>query len=178
MKIPSCNEFLYCISCQKIIFKTNAIYYRGKNKDKLGTKVCDICGKAVFGLTAHRKSHLEILNQNVACPDCGNTYRSHISLANHIANVHEKIPCSICGEMISKKRETRHFQQKHTSDSDKKFKCKFCGKGFVENSRLRDHVNTHTGEKPYICKFCGAAFASVGNHRMHERGHLGHKRSK
>ena len=129
-------------------------------------------------MTAHRKSHLEILNQNVACPDCGNTYRSHISLANHTANVYEKIPCSICGEMISKKRETRHFQQKHTSDSDKKFKCKFCGKGFVENSRLRDHVNTHTGEKPYICKFCGAAFASVGNHRMHERGHLGHKRSK
>ena len=80
--------------------------------------------------------------------------------------------------MISKKRETRHFQQKHTSDSDKKSKCKYCGKGFVENSRLRDHVNTHTGEKPYICKFCGAAFASVGNHRMHERGHLGHKRSK
>ena len=89
-----------------------------------------------------------------------------------------KIPCSICGEMISKKRETRHIAQKHTSAADKKFKCKFCGKGFVENARLRDHVNTHTGEKPYICKFCGAAFASVGNHRMHERGHLGHKRTK
>ena len=58
----------------------------------------------------------------------GYAYCSYISLANHIANIHEQIPCSICGEMISKKRETRHFQQKHTSDSDKKFKCKFCSK--------------------------------------------------
>ena len=96
------------------------------------------------------KVKLELLNQNVAYPGCGNTYRSHISLANHIANVYEKIPCSICGEMISKKRETRHFQQKHTSDSNKKFKCKFCVKGFVETSRLCDHINTHTSEKPYV----------------------------
>ena len=124
------------------------------------------------------KVKLELLNQNVAYPGCGNTYRSHISLANHTANVYEKIPCSICGEMISKKRETRHFQQKHTSDSNKKFKCKFCVKGFVETSRLCDHVNTHTGEKPYTCKFCRAAYASNGNHRIHERGHLGHKGSK
>ena len=105
-------------------------------------------------------------------------FRSILSLNNHIANVHEKVPCSICGEMISKKRETRHIQQKHTANADKKFKCKFCGKGFVGSAYLRDHLNTHTGEKPYICKFCGAAFASVGNHRMHERGHLGHKRTK
>ena len=57
----------------------------------------------------------------------GNTYRSTLSLTNHIANVHEKVPCSICGEMISKKRETRHIQQKHTANCDKKFKCKYCG---------------------------------------------------
>ena len=97
----------------------------------------------------------------------GNTYRSTLSLTNHIANVHEKVPCSICGEMISKKRETRHIQQKHTANCDKKFKCKYCGnfliklnnyflreinclftilgKGFVGSSYLRDHVNTHTG---------------------------------
>ena len=70
------------------------------------------------------------------------------------------------------------MQQKHTANENKKFKCKYCGKGFISSANLRDHIHTHTGEKPYVCKFCGAAFASVGNHRMHERGHLGHKRSK
>ena len=107
-----------------------------------------------------RRNHHDNINENIACPECGKTYRSNLSLTNHIANVHEKVPCSVCGEMISKKRETRHFQQKHTANSDKKFKCKYCGKGFVGSSYLRDHVNTHTGEKPYVCKFCGAAFAS------------------
>ena len=131
----------------------------------------------IWDIKDQSKNFIKNLKSKSVC-GYGYAFCSYISLANHIAKVYEKIPCSICGEMISKKQETRHFQQKHTSDSDKKFKCKFCGKGFVENSRLRDHVNTHTGEKPYICKFCGAAFASVGNHRMHERGHLGHKRSK
>ena len=48
----------------------------------------------------------------MAYPGCGNTYRSHISLANHIANVHEKIPCSICGEMILTKNSSANFALK------------------------------------------------------------------
>ena len=108
----------------------------------------------MYGLTTHRRNHHENINENVSypCDQCGNfdliliviifffreinclftfstgnTYRSTLSLTNHIANVHEKVPCSICGEMISKKRETRHIQQKHTANCDKKFKCKYCG---------------------------------------------------
>ena len=152
----------------------------------IGRKVCDICGEDEASLAAHKKYHHEVPSMehaNVACLVCGKSYPnevslSRLSLSRLILNVHEKAPCTICGEMVALNKANRHYHQKHTSNNEKKFKCKFCSKAFIESWRLRDHVNTHTGEKPYTCKFCGSAFASRGNQRMHERGHMGHKRSK
>ena len=74
---------------------------------------------------------------------------------------------------------SRHVQSKHTDSADRKYKCSFCGKGFVNAQRLKEHINIHTGERPYMCKFCGASFANQGTCRMHERMvHLGHKRDE
>jgi len=67
--------------------------------------------------------------------------------------------------------------QGHAPDSEKKYKCEVCGKGFVETHRLQDHMNIHTGEKPYKCKYCSNRFASRGNQRMHERNHEGYRRN-
>ena len=78
--------------------------------------------------------------------------------------------------MIAKRRAEQHYATKHTANEDRRHKCKFCGKSFVEVRKLKDHINTHTGEKPYLCKLCGAAFADKGNHRKHERGHLNSNR--
>jgi uncharacterized C2H2 Zn-finger protein len=143
------------------------------------TKVCDICGKAIkYGLDRHMWMKHDNINENVPCPECGKTFRKQELLSAHIKGVHEKIPCTICGVMVAKKRRGRHHQQYHTSDLEKRHKCDICGKGFIDNARLSDHLNTHTGAKPYVCKFCGNTFASKGNHRMHERGHMGHRRSK
>ena len=61
----------------------------------------------------------------------------------------------------------------------KRYKCDECGKGFLNNRRLSDHTNVHTGEKPYKCKFCSSCFAILETHRRHERGHdVDQKRNK
>ena len=61
----------------------------------------------------------------------------------------------------------------------KRYKCDECGKGFLNNRRLSDHTNVHTGEKPYKCKFCSSCFAILETHRSHERGHdVDQKRNK
>ena len=80
--------------------------------------------------------------------------------------------------MIGKKMMARHFQSRHTAAMDRKYKCNLCSKAFMDNQKLKDHTNTHTGEKPYLCKFCGKGFASLGTHRMHEKSHMGYKRKK
>ena len=97
---------------------------------------------------------------------------------NHIVSQHERNPCSLCGAMIGKKMMARHFQSRHTAAMDRKYKCNLCSKAFMDNQKLKDHTNTHTGEKPYLCKFCGKGFASLGTHRMHEKSHMGYKRKK
>ena len=102
-----------------------------------------------------------------------------LKVHQHIVSQHEKIPCEICGEMYGSKVMSRHVQSKHTDSADRKYKCSFCGKGFVNAQRLKEHINIHTGERPYMCKFCGASFANQGTCRMHERMvHLGHKRDE
>jgi hypothetical protein len=198
-------------------------------KFRSGPKFCNLCNKDVYGLAAHRKDEHKDVGEKVSCLDCTKTFPTNMALSTHIANVHEKNPCSICGEMIPKYEANRHFRKahtgtakcskcgkictsnellrrhiadahdkspcticgemiakrraaqhyavKHTANEDKRHKCKFCGKGFVEVRKLKDHINTHTGEKPYLCKLCGAAFADKGNHRKHERGHLNSNRT-
>ena len=106
---------------------------------------------------------------------CKPTYKK--SAYSHIVTEHEKHPCSFCGKIISYKKMPEHIKRLHTSDADKPFQCKFCGKGFLLETHVLDHENIHTGQKPHMCSFCGKSFANVSNQRMHERTtHLGHKR--
>ena len=138
-------------------------------------KVCEDCGVVLFNLGNHMKSvHA---NSQVSCAECGKFFRNTVFLKGHINKVRNKIPCSICKDMIGKGRLSFHMHQKHTLASERKHKCEICGKGFFDKSQLKDHINVHTGEKPHKCKFCNKGFASNGTKAGHERSrHMGLKR--
>ena len=150
----------------------------GKSTEKIPKtkKVCEECGSHVNNL----KQHMEAVHctTKLLCPHCSNPFKNQDNLKKHIEWVHVKDPCPECGEMIGRKKMTRHMQSKHTSIYDRRFKCDICGKGFRENSKLSEHKNVHTGAKPFKCKYCNACFASRGTQAMHQRSHLGHRRSK
>ncbi len=42
-----------------------------------------------------------------------------------------------------------------TDDSESKFKCKFCQRGFKRKYDMEKHCRKHTGDKPYKCGICG-----------------------
>ena len=136
-------------------------------------QLCPDCGKNVENLSNHMQTHR---TEELKCSQCDTVLKHLKGLKDHIKSVHEKEPCVECGRLISHSKMRVHLLG-HGPDSEKKYKCDVCGKGFTETQRLQDHMNVHTGEKPYKCKYCTNCFASRGNQRMHERGHEGYRRN-
>jgi KRAB domain-containing zinc finger protein len=149
-----------------------------KSEKEKARHVCDICGKAVSNAETHWRNVHDDTDENLTCPQCGKRFQKSQKMSDHIRNVHTKITCELCGMVMAAKQRKRHFQQHHMDESERKFKCDICGKGFMESSKLKDHINIHTGAKPHLCRFCGKGFANRGTQKMHERGHMGYKRSK
>ncbi|XP_064193799.1 zinc finger and BTB domain-containing protein 17-like isoform X1 [Anguilla rostrata] len=57
------------------------------------------------------------------------------------------------------------------SAKEKRFVCRFCGKGFTRLNALEIHQRVHTGEKPFRCAQCGKRFSDSSNHRRHQSVH-------
>ncbi|KAK2708628.1 zinc finger protein 184-like [Artemia franciscana] len=60
----------------------------------------------------------------------------------------------------------------------KKHECIICKKMFSHNSRLIEHIRTHTGEKPYVCEVCEWSFTNRQNLARHMEIHTGDKAFK
>merc|ERR1740129_192143 len=134
---------------------------------------CKLCGEELQGAaerTVHvRDDHCD-KDGKFKCPKCDLAFLKYNQVFCHVKTIHEKVPCSICGEMVGKSLITVHMQRKHKIDPpDKKFKCQYCGRGFLTNANLRDHENTHTGARPHLCKMCGKGFAHSGTYSRHIR---------
>jgi uncharacterized Zn-finger protein len=65
-------------------------------------------------------------------------------------------------EVVLPKRSPRKNAEKkpaedsiETDDSESKFKCSFCQRGFKRKYDMEKHCRKHTGDKPYKCGICG-----------------------
>lgn len=56
---------------------------------------------------------------------------------------------------------------------ERPYLCAICGKGFTQNSNLRQHLMRHNQNKPFKCALCSANFVSKGELVSHDRTHTG-----
>ena len=143
---------------------------------------CHICGK-VFLTSTYLKDHIAIHGDAIhKCNQCDRSFKTPKNLKNHIIRDHEekKHVCEECGQKFAFKHKLiQHFTTFHTDLKEfackqcdykgatnkllyshmavhklPKYSCDFCGKKFRQNSSMRAHRMTHTGEKPYGCREC------------------------
>jgi uncharacterized Zn-finger protein len=68
------------------------------------------------------------------------------------------------------KRLEHHIGSVHTEESEKKFPCTTCGKGFPNSFHLKKHEAIHQNEKPYRCREgCDVGYNDSSNRNQHER---------
>jgi len=121
-------------------FKGNS----GKRPTKVWSNICDECGYVAKtagrqDLYMHKKRYHEPWKE---CPVCGKTVFNLI--------VH---------------------QRSHLPESERKYKCEQCGKGFIHTQHLKQHMKTvHSDERPHVCQFmCGYSCKIASNLRKHEK---------
>lgn len=67
-----------------------------------------------------------------------------MQVAKHMSDVHSTKPasCQLCGKVFKQALYLkRHQSNVHKEDSEKKWKCGVCGKGFMAKSKYLRHLN-------------------------------------
>ncbi|KAJ8958802.1 hypothetical protein NQ318_019560 [Aromia moschata] len=69
--------------------------------------------------------------------------------------------CTMCEETFPNKALLTEHIKFHKKNL-KKFLCTECGRGFVRNDYLVQHMQRHRGEKPFKCQYCGKGGRFLG----------------
>ncbi|GMT02262.1 hypothetical protein PENTCL1PPCAC_24437, partial [Pristionchus entomophagus] len=115
----------------------------------------------VYGVPAEVGTQEQSSQQTSAKHDCSTRSRVFASnkiLLNHTTIVHNNIPRNHRKEVKSVKKQDKRM-----------FSCALCSHSFDRPAKLREHVNTHTGERPYKCIVCTTAFHSYNGRKHHLR---------
>ncbi|XP_063793660.1 zinc finger protein 888-like [Pseudophryne corroboree] len=98
----------------------------------------------------------------------------------HCLDVHQESStpyiCGECGRCFISEPALAEHMKKHSVE--KPHRCNECGREFEYRSRLIVHQKTHSGDKPHKCNECGKDFNYRSRLLVHQRKHTGVKPHK
>lgn len=84
--------------------------------------------------------------------------------------------CGECGRCFITEPSLAEHMKKHSAE--RPHRCNDCGREFEYRSRLIVHQRTHYGDKPHKCEECGKDFNYRSRLLVHQRKHTGVKPHK
>lgn len=145
---------------------------------------CPICGKE-FPNKSRCSSHMQIHKEKPKffCDKCGKVFSNTIALMGHLEMMHteyfdaigDKFQCKLCDhEAFTKQSVLHHINTSHLHVST--FLCHVCGKSFLNENSLKNHLMIHRDIKPFLCQICSKAFKTQCLLQAHIKTHSQEKR--
>ncbi|XP_063152618.1 zinc finger protein 585A-like [Candoia aspera] len=162
----------------------NGSQLKKPSRSQLGKTKAEI-GKANENTTAGSE-------YQVSCPDCGQIFKSKLSLANH-QRIHSKMKaykCPYCRERFSSKKLLDRHQRGHAAEAGKSysstvkhqnaklFECSACKKCFKFKEHLLLHQKSHTTQQPHECPERRKTFAWKELLVKHQNSHTTPKNNR
>ena len=142
--------------------------------------VCAECGKR-FLASRHLRDHslTHSGERPFACthPDCGRRFGTNGNMKQHMrthtVDTVQLDSADDGGQDTPRNDLDTPESRLSTSDPKRKHVCTECGKRFIWQSTLRQHLVTHSGERPFPCTHpgCGRWFSQASHVKRHMHAH-------